>query len=226
MKKALIYFIIALFLAFVIQPNLVSNLTKGNQRVPTNTTTGIPTTNETMEYNSKERNQTICLDAANNNNEANGVDINLDITEKLGELLENAGYKVVYTRTEDVVVDNSERIQIANDQKADYLISITTNSDTDNLQRGFSIMSQEKKKLTTLSSNISEQLEAVNYTTFQGIDSDHYANFPILNKATTPAILIELGYTSNDIDLSNLSNESVQTKIAEAITKGIVNTKK
>ncbi len=226
MKKALIYFFIALFLALVVQPNLVTNLTKGNQRVPKNTTSGIPATNETMEFNSKETNQTICLDAANNNNDANGVDINLDITQKLGTLLENAGYKVVYTRSEDVVVDNSERIQIANEENADYLISITTNSDTDNLQRGFSIMTQEKKKLNKLSTNISEQLEAINYTTFQGIDSDHYANFPILNKADTPAILIELGYTSNDIDLTNLSNDSVQDKIAEAITKGIVNTNK
>lgn len=226
MKKAIIYLIIALFLALVVQPNIGTKLTKGNQRVPTNTKNGTPTTNETIEYKSDTKNITICLDAANNNNEETGSDINLEITEILGESLENAGYNIVYTRTGNSTLTNDERVQIANSENAEYLISITTNSDTDSLQRGYSIMSQEKKKLITLSENISQQMESLNYTVFQGIDSDHYANFPILANSDIPAILIEVGYTSNSSDLSNLSNESVQNKIAEAITKGIVNTSK
>ena len=199
MKKSLIYLIIALFLAFVVQPNINSKLTKGNQRVPKNAHNGAVITNENSD-----------------------VDINLELTEKIGQALENVGFKVVYTRSSDTTLTNTERMQIASKAKADYLLSITTNSDTDGLQRGYSIMTQENKKLISLSNTISNQLDAINYTVYQGLDTDHYANFPILTNAKVPAILIEVGYTSNDTDLSNLSNDLTQNKIAEAITKAFV----
>lgn len=222
MKKSLIYLIIALFLAFVVQPNINSKLTKGNQRVPKNAHNGAVITNENVEYKTDVKDTTICLDAANNTNENSDVDINLELTEKIGQALKNVGFKVVYTRSSDTTLTNTERMQIASKAKADYLLSITTNSDTDGLQRGYSIMTQENKKLISLSNTISNQLDAINYTVYQGLDTDHYANFPILTNAKVPAILIEVGYTSNDTDLSNLSNDLTQNKIAEAITKAFV----
>ena len=62
-------------------------------------------------------------------------DITLDIALSTGELLEEAGYNVVYTRTSDNVSwpeDNKEdlqsRIDIAEDADANYYISIHINS--------------------------------------------------------------------------------------------------
>lgn len=226
MKKTIFYLVLAIFIALIIQPNIRTKITQGNQRVPENTKNGTIATNETIEFKTDVNDVTICLDAANNTNEANQEDINLSLTEKIGQSLEDAGFHVVYTRTTAESLTNQERIQIATNEKADYLVSITTNSDTDTLQRGYSIMTQENNSLINLSNNIAEQIERINYTTYQGIDSDHYANFPILTNLDIPAILIELGYTSNDNDLNNLSNQSTQDKIADAITKGFVNSQK
>ena len=55
--------------------------------------------------------------------------VNLDITKKLGKLIEsNMGIKVIYTRNEDVFVPLWKRTQIANDAGGKVFISIHANS--------------------------------------------------------------------------------------------------
>ena len=59
-------------------------------------------------------------------------------------------------------------------------------------------------------------------TQFEGIDSDHYENFPILYDSQIPAILLELGYLSNSDDYTKLVDETFQQKIADAITESFL----
>ena len=56
------------------------------------------------------------------------------------------------------------------------------------------------------------------------MDSDHYANFPILQDRDLPSVLLELGYLTNADDLTNLTDESFQNKIAYAIAEAFVET--
>ena len=144
------------------------------------------------------------------------------MAEAIGKKLEDSGFQVVYTRQDATTLSNDERLSLARNDKADYLLSITTTNDTDTLQKGFSIMTQQNTNLINLGSDIAEELESVNYTDYQGLDSDHYENFPILTNTNMPAILLEVGYTSNTEDVSALTNEATQDKIATAIARGFV----
>lgn len=56
-------------------------------------------------------------------------DVVLDISKRLGELLEDRlGSEVVYTRDDDTFIPLEERTKIANDHKADLFLSIHANS--------------------------------------------------------------------------------------------------
>ncbi len=58
----------------------------------------------------------------------NEKDVTLGIVLKLGALLEEAGYKVVYTRRDDRFIELDRRGQIANEAKGKLFISIHCNS--------------------------------------------------------------------------------------------------
>ncbi|HZV13047.1 MAG TPA: N-acetylmuramoyl-L-alanine amidase, partial [Candidatus Kapabacteria bacterium] len=58
----------------------------------------------------------------------NEKDVALGVVLKLGKLLENAGFKVVYTRKTDTFVELSRRGQIANEAKGKLFICIHCNS--------------------------------------------------------------------------------------------------
>lgn len=236
MKRAIVYFIVAIFLLLVVQPNINSNLNDSKNRVPENTTSNI-TTNGNASISQASSGATICIDAANGgqdtgytvNEETYEKDINLTFALNLGKALEKAGYKVVYTRTDDNIETSSDendsakmRINSAIDQKADYFISIQMNDDENKLAQGYSIFTQPDEKMIELSQAVSASLEALHYSTFNGSDSDHYANFPILQDKELPSILLELGYLTNHEDLAKLMDESFQTKIVYAITEAFV----
>lgn len=236
MKRALVYFFIAIFMFLIIQPNLRQNIQDSQTRVPQNTTDNA-TTNENASVSQSESKATICIDAANGGTDTGYVvdqnlsekDLNLSIALKIGEVMERAGYNVVYTRTDDNIDTYSSeddsakaRINSAIDQEADYFISIQMNNDENKLTKGFSLFTQPNEELIDLANAISEKLDAINYSTFEGLDSDHYSNFPILQDQQLPSILVELGYLTNIDDLTKLEDESFQEKIAYAITEAFV----
>lgn len=238
MKRAFVYFLIAIFLLLVVQPNIQTSDVDKNNRVPTNTTNSI-TTNENADIPQSESKATICIDPANGGTDTGYVvdentsekDINLTISLKIGEALQQAGYNVVYTRTDDNFETYSSeddsakaRINLAIDQNADYFISVQMNNDEDRLTKGYSLFTQSNEDMINLAQAISEKLNNLSYSTFGGLDSDHYANFPILQDRDLPSVLLELGYLTNADDLTNLTDESFQNKIAYAIAEAFVET--
>ncbi len=231
MRKALVYLCIALFLAIVVQPNISVILQKGNADVPDNTTT-TPTTNDSVDISNCESHAVICIDAALGGDVSgyetdDGVtekEINLSLAKAIGSKLNSAGYEVVYTREDnDTTLSNSERLEIAKKQKAEYLLCVSVNSDSDSFTQGYSLFTQEDDEMIELSQDISNQLDMINFSTYQGLDSDHYENFPILGNKKIPSILLELGYLSNSSDASQLTDTAYQLRIASAIAKAFVN---
>ncbi len=66
-------------------------------------------------------------------------DITLDVALALGELLEEAGFEVIYTRNDDVTLPLPHRVAIANSSHGDLLISIHANSSKNENARGFEV---------------------------------------------------------------------------------------
>ena len=64
---------------------------------------------------------------------------------------------------------------------------------------------------------------AINFSNYEGIDTDHYSNFSILSNRNIPTILIELGYLSNPEDYTRLTDPDYQEKIGQAITNAFLN---
>ena len=61
------------------------------------------------------------------------------------------------------------RINIAKDQKADYLLRIELNSNSDPLEKGYTIFTQPNDSLIDLSNEIAQNLMQINYSEFKGL---------------------------------------------------------
>lgn len=232
MRRAILFLIFALFLAMVIQPNL-------NKQIKETSTIDVPVqadsqttviTNNTVSNKQSKSKAVICIDASHggddagytNDGYASEKDLNLAIAKKIGDALENVGYNVVYTRSDDSTLNTEDRITSLNAHKADYLISIQMNSSSDSLSKGYSIFTQPNEKMIQLAKELASTMNSINLSQFEGIDSDHYENFPILYDSQIPSILLELGYLSNTEDYTKLTNESFQEKIADAIAESFL----
>ena len=226
MRRAILFLVFALFLAMVIQPNLNKQIKeKSKIDVPEQTESTI-ITNDTVSNSRCKSKAIICHGGSDSGYTSDGhtseKDLNLVIAKKIGESLSSVGYNVVYTRNDDSTLSTEERITSINSQKANYLISIQMNSSSDSLSKGYSIFTQPNDKMIQLAKNLSNTMNAINLSQFEGIDSDHYENLPILYDSQIPAILLELGYLSNSDDYTKLVDETFQQKIADAITESFL----
>lgn len=144
-------------------------------------------------------------------------DITLDIALSTGELLEEAGYNVVYTRTSDNVSwpeDNKEdlqsRIDIAEDADANYYISIHINSSDYN-----------DDEMVEMAESIHAQLELLNYAQDRGVVDTNETPLYVVSNNSIPALLLEVGFITDTNDFNYMVNNG--DDLAQAIANGIMN---
>lgn len=144
-------------------------------------------------------------------------DITLDIALSTGELLEEAGYNVVYTRTSDNVSwpeDNKEdlqsRIDIAEDADANYYISIHINSSDYN-----------DDEMVEMAESIHAQLELLNYAQDRGLVDTNETPLYVVSNNSIPALLLEIGFITDTNDFNYMVNNG--DDLAHAIANGIMN---
>jgi N-acetylmuramoyl-L-alanine amidase len=197
----------------------------------------VNSTSSTNNINSTSNSPTpiIAIDAGHGGYDSGAVgpsgikekDIALQIALKLGQLLQNQGYKVIYTRTSDNVPwpsnvhsDLKTRTQIANDINADYFISIHNNDSkfpsSNGTQTFFSYNSTRGRYLANSVQN--ELIKSVHLQN-RGIKT---ANYYVLRHTTAPAILTELAFISNPKEEALLTSDDFQNKCAQAIATGIL----
>ena len=174
-------------------------------------------------------------------------DINLAISQKLKEIMEEYKVKVTMTRTDDSSLnskvesihkmkeeDMERRRQIIEDAEADLTISIHLNSyPSDASVYGAQVFYAPKKQKRT-GSNSSEQLsqmygESIQKSLESNIEdgrervsmekSDTY----LLKNVRTPYVLVECGFLSNENECKRLKTAEYQQLIAASIWEGINN---
>jgi N-acetylmuramoyl-L-alanine amidase len=160
-------------------------------------------------------------------------DIVLNISLKLGKLLESNGVKVIYTRTNDSLpwletANDSlkERIKIPEVFDADLFISIHCNSNYDSpdskgLETWYKLSNNDSKELSNI---IQQYLLKLNYTEDRGLKTYKSKDdaLAVLELNSSISSLIELGFLSNASDEKYLNSDLGQSNCAEAINDAIL----
>ncbi len=168
----------------------------------------------------------------------NGVyekDLNLEIAFTLGEMLQDNGYAVVYTRTEDKLLykdeenikgirkisDLKNRCAIANRYPDAIFISIHMNSFGNSKYSGAQIYYKEDDSsrilANTIQSKIKSELQPENNRQIKA-GKDLY----VLENTETTSVLVECGFLTNPEECAKLSKKEYQKQLSFAILYGII----
>ncbi len=155
-------------------------------------------------------------------------ELNLEIAQKLRELIEESGGIVVMTREDDTLSDSSlskdlkNRVVKANEVIADVLISIHLNSFSQSKYKGAQVFyqnnSEEGKLLAELIQQELRNTLDPNNDRMAKSSNSYY----LLRNAKMPAVIVECGFMSNPEEEKLLNDENYQYKIAWAIYKGLI----
>lgn len=145
----------------------------------------------------------------------------LALSLAVGEILEENGISVAYTRTTDVYDSPSQKATIANNSGADFFISFHRNStETPGSGTGVDALVYENKGLPAeLGTNINRELEDLG---FRNNGITERPGLVVLRRTQMPALLMEIGFINN-VEDNALFDEQFEA-IAQAIANGILET--
>lgn len=145
-------------------------------------------------------------------------DDNLRLALAVGEILQQRGYDVEYTRTTDVYDSPIQKARIANDSGADFFVSIHRNSSpTENQYSGVQTLVYDDTGIKAdMARNINDQLEKVG---FRNINVSVRPNLAVLKRTAMPAVMVEAGFINSDVD-NNLFDTRFND-IAAGIADGV-----
>lgn len=160
-------------------------------------------------------------------------DIVLNISNMVGEILEENDIEVIYTRSDDSSLGDDEkedlknRVNISNSINAEYFISFHIN-DYDEYTYGYEEVygfevwtNYNDNKSLELGEAIEENLTSLDYTECRPMLDGSEALY-IIRENNIPSILIEFGFMSNYNDRIYLSNKSNQQLLAKAVATAIL----
>ena len=148
--------------------------------------------------------------------------VNLAVGQTLVNMLKDAGAKVLVTRSGDQSVSNQQRVDLANDAKADLFISIHANAFSNPESNGTETHYCGKNSSATASKYLAQQLQRELLPALGLRDRGVKANsFFVLTRTEMPAALVELGFLTNADEEKLLSEKKTQQAAAEALFRGI-----
>ncbi|MGF0031677.1 N-acetylmuramoyl-L-alanine amidase [Bariatricus sp. SGI.154] len=148
-------------------------------------------------------------------------DDTLRLTLAIGEILQNNGIDVEYTRTTDVYQTPYEKAMLANNAGVDFFVSIHRNSfPTDNEVSGVESLVYDLSGIKyQMALDINDQLETIGFVNL-GVKAR--PNLVVLRRTRMPAVLVEVGFINSDVD-NQLFDDNFND-IAQAIAAGILDT--
>lgn len=146
-------------------------------------------------------------------------DDNLRLAMLLGDILENAGVRVLYTRTSDIDQTPAQKAAIGNRSDADFFISLHRNAMPvpGSGSGAMTLVYENQGDAKVLAQNIQNALVK---TGFADLGIQERPGLAVLNRTKMPAVLIESGFIDNVKD--NRFYDQNLEKIARAIADGIL----
>lgn len=148
-------------------------------------------------------------------------DDNLRLALAVGNILENNGIDVFYTRTEDIYQTPFQKATAANQSGADYLVSLHRNSGPiPDQYTGVETLVYDKSGIKLdMAENINSQLADIG---FRNIGVKERPGLVILRRSKMPAVLVEAGFINSEEDNRMFDEDFDQ--IAQGIAQGILET--
>ncbi|NLY43696.1 MAG: N-acetylmuramoyl-L-alanine amidase [Clostridiaceae bacterium] len=148
-------------------------------------------------------------------------DINLSIALKLGEKIAASGIQVILTRKGDQFVDLQSRCDMANQNKADYFISIHCNGAGDPNAHGTETYCYGTSgKAYPLAQVVQKQMVEFIRSADRGVK---IASFHVLRYTNMPAILLEIMFITNPREEEILNNIQWQDDFTTHMAKALCN---
>lgn len=147
-------------------------------------------------------------------------DLTLRVVQKTGELLSQAGVQVYYTRTGDETITQENRAALANQLRADMLISIHAAQEEDSSRYGIRTKYNDTFFIPDFSSAdlsyiLLEKVASSTNEKALGIEAD--TTEAVIRQAEVPVTLLEIGYLSNAQERKLLEKEDYIDRIAQGI---------
>lgn len=153
-------------------------------------------------------------------------DITIDVAKRVQSLLANQGYTVIMTRTSDKAVNIMDRPKIANEADAHVFLSIHANSSLNPDAEGIESL-YAPRDLTSVKYDAqypfvkAVHTELINATGMFDRGIKQRPDLIVLKHTEMPAVLVELGFMSNERDMELLKTDSYKQACAEGISAGI-----
>lgn len=148
-------------------------------------------------------------------------DDTLRLVLAIGQILQNRGVDVEYTRTTDIYETPFQKAIEANEAGVDYFVSIHRNSfEQDNIVSGVESLVYDLSGIKyRMAENINANLETVGFVNL-GVKAR--PNLVVLKRTKMPAVLVEVGFLNSNTD-NQLFDENFND-ITLAIADGILET--
>jgi len=147
-------------------------------------------------------------------------DINLSIAIDVGQILQKHGISAILTRQDDSRVELADRVKIANDNGADYFVSIHNNSASNPAATGTETFAfPNSDRGTKLADAVQRSL--VNEIKLANRGVKHKGLF-VLKNTKMPAILVEIAFINNPKEEKLLKDPGFLNKASIGISKGIL----
>jgi len=147
-------------------------------------------------------------------------DANLDISLKLRGLMEDAGYRTLMTRDDDISRSLPERYNIANNERANIFVSVHNNGFRLPTANGAETWYYPGSLLGELLANcIQDELMEQISTYNRGVKSRD--DLAVLNNTYMPAVLVEGAFVTNFEEAKLLLSPDFRRSIARGIYNGI-----
>jgi N-acetylmuramoyl-L-alanine amidase len=195
--------------------------------------------------------KTICLDPGHGGRDSgNRVGSNeekkytLLLAQEVGNQLQRAGFKVLFTRTSDTFVDLPDRPLLANRRRADLFVSLHFNSIETSRSEVNGVETYSITPAGTTSTNARGEGDT-RWVSGNGNDEKNLllayqvqkfltrelavedrglrrARFAVLRDAAMPAILIEGGFMSHPVEGRKIFDAAYRRQLARAIVDGVL----
>lgn len=153
-------------------------------------------------------------------------DINLAVAKKTVDILKSNGVKVEMTRTGDTYPTLTERSDFANELDAAVFVSIHSNSASSESPNGIEVYyasSNNGNDYGVTSKELAGKvLDAMISHTGANNRKVKTESHVVTRTSQMPAVLVEVGFITNDAEMKNLLDADYQYKLASGIAEGIL----